>query len=248
MRYAASEKLEIIRTVEASHLSARQTLATLGIPPSTYYRWYDRWSEGGLGALDDTALDKNLREEMQLELRAMQRTLGITFVFVTHDQEEAMTLSDRIAMMSGGKILQLDTPKGLYERPVNREVAEFIGTMNLIPAKAGATSGGRVALDAAALGRLEGQTATEPPAKGSNVFLALRPERLSVGSDLGAKARLKGRIAEAVYLGDRINYVVDVKGLAHPLRVVNANETGEILGLGTEVDIGWPNDSGLVLG
>ncbi len=194
-----------------------------------------------------SALDKKLREEMQLELRAMQRSLGITFVFVTHDQEEAMTLSDRIAMMSGGKILQLDTPKGLYERPVNREVAEFIGTMNLIPAKAGATKGDRVALDAGEVGRLEGRTAAGLLASGSDAFLALRPERLSVGADLGSNARLKGKIAEAVYLGDRITYVVTVKGLAQPLRVVNANETGEILRLGAEVDIGWPYDSGLVL-
>ncbi len=80
-----------------------------------------------------SALDKKLREEMQVELRALQRTVGITFVFVTHDQEEALTLSDRIAVMSGGKVLQIDTPDGLYQRPNCREVAEFIGTMNLIP-------------------------------------------------------------------------------------------------------------------
>ncbi len=194
-----------------------------------------------------SALDKKLREEMQLELRAMQRSLGITFVFVTHDQEEAMTLSDRIAMMSDGRILQLDTPKGLYERPANREVAEFIGTMNLIPAKAGAAKGNQVSLDAGALGKLEGRVATDVSTSGREVFLALRPERISVGADLGANARLKGKIAEAVYLGDRITYVVAVNGLAQPLRVVNANETGEILRIGAEVEIGWPDDSGLVL-
>jgi ABC-type Fe3+/spermidine/putrescine transport system ATPase subunit len=76
------------------------------------------------------ALDKQLREQMQLELRRLQRSVGITFVFVTHDQEEALTLSDRIAVMAGGKILQLDSPNRLYEEPRTREVAAFIGNMN----------------------------------------------------------------------------------------------------------------------
>ncbi|MBT7612521.1 MAG: ABC transporter ATP-binding protein, partial [Rhodospirillaceae bacterium] len=76
------------------------------------------------------ALDKKLREQMQLELRALQRDVGITFVFVTHDQEEAMTMSDRIAVMSLGKVLQIDTPTSLYEVPQIKEVADFIGTIN----------------------------------------------------------------------------------------------------------------------
>ncbi|MEO1471689.1 MAG: ATP-binding cassette domain-containing protein, partial [Pseudomonadota bacterium] len=78
------------------------------------------------------ALDKQLREQMQIELRRLQRTVGITFVFVTHDQEEALALSDRIAVMAGGAVLQIDTPDGLYERPRTREVASFIGTMNFL--------------------------------------------------------------------------------------------------------------------
>ena len=195
-----------------------------------------------------SALDKKLREEMQLELRAMQRSLGITFVFVTHDQEEAMTLSDRIAMMSGGRILQLDTPKGLYERPVNREVAEFIGTMNLIPGTVASVDGQKLALDLGNLGRIAARAGGFAPAKGSKAYLALRPERITVGADLGERAHLKGRIAEAVYLGDRITYVVAVEGLPQPLRVVNANQTGEILSIGAAVDIGWPEESGLALG
>ncbi|MEZ5794778.1 ABC transporter ATP-binding protein [Albidovulum sp.] len=115
-----------------------------------------------------SALDKKLREEMQLELRALQRTVGITFVFVTHDQEEALTLSDRIAIMAEGRVLQLDTPRGLYEGPQNRRVAEFVGTMNLIPGRAhGAV------LDAGALGRFEGTAMGS--ASGGEGFLALRP-------------------------------------------------------------------------
>ncbi|MDC0343759.1 ABC transporter ATP-binding protein, partial [bacterium] len=93
------------------------------------------------------ALDKQLREQMQLELRALQRQVGITFVFVTHDQEEALTLSDRIAVMSGGQVLQVDTPSGLYETPKNREVASFIGNMNFFR--------GTVRRNGAAMGAVE---------------------------------------------------------------------------------------------
>ncbi|NRB36628.1 MAG: ABC transporter ATP-binding protein, partial [Rhodobacteraceae bacterium] len=93
------------------------------------------------------ALDKQLREQMQLELRALQRQIGITFVFVTHDQEEALTLSDRIAVMAGGKVLQVDTPAGLYETPKSRDVASFIGNMNFFR--------GTVHRNGADMGRIE---------------------------------------------------------------------------------------------
>ena len=81
-----------------------------------------------------SALDKKLRETMQSELRKLQRTVGITFVLVTHDQEEALTMSDRIAVMFDGKIAQIDSPEGLYRRPISRRVASFIGVVNFIPA------------------------------------------------------------------------------------------------------------------
>ncbi|MFC4668460.1 ABC transporter ATP-binding protein [Seohaeicola nanhaiensis] len=187
-----------------------------------------------------SALDKKLREEMQLELRAMQRKLGITFVFVTHDQEEAMTLSDRIAIVSGGRTLQIDTPRRLYEQPVNREVAEFIGTMNLIPAQVidAAT------VDAGPLGRLAAPFAESAPrAPGASVHLALRPERLTLGAE-----GLGGTVTEAVYLGDRITYLVVVPGLEKPLRVVDTNRSGDMHAIGAPVGLAWAPDAGLVLG
>ena len=123
------------------------------------------------------ALDKNSREEMQIELRALQRTVGITFVFVTHDQEEALTLSDRIAVMSKGRVLQIDAPEALYENPNCREVAEFIGTMNVFPGRIAGVSKGQTTLDAGALGSLQ-VAGTNP--KGKDVFLAVRPEKLKL--------------------------------------------------------------------
>ncbi|MCB1340475.1 MAG: ABC transporter ATP-binding protein [Pseudooceanicola sp.] len=186
-----------------------------------------------------SALDKKLREDMQLELRAMQRSLGITFVFVTHDQEEAMTLSDRIAIVSGGRILQIDTPKRLYDAPVNREVAEFIGTMNLIPARVSGPG-----MVEGALGTLSAAFADVAPREtGAAVHLALRPERLRLGDE-----GLGGTVREAVYLGDRITYLVDVPGLAAPLRVADSNRSGEMRRIGAPVRVSWPDDAGLVLG
>ncbi len=197
-----------------------------------------------------SALDKKLREEMQLELRALQRTVGITFVFVTHDQEEALTLSDRIAIMAEGRVLQIDSPRGLYERPVNRRVAEFVGTMNLIPGRIRAAKSGRAELDAGALGCFEAPMIGTPEA-GKDAFLALRPEKLtlSAGATGGPANALTGRVSEAAYLGDRIHYQVAVEGLERPLAVsVNnlADSTG--FGLGAAVGVGWAEAAGLILG
>jgi spermidine/putrescine transport system ATP-binding protein/putrescine transport system ATP-binding protein len=193
-----------------------------------------------------SALDKKLREEMQHELRDLQRTVGITFVFVTHDQEEALTLSDRIAVMSGGRVLQIDTPDGLYQRPNCREVAEFIGTMNLIPTTVAAQSGPTVTLDGGALGRWDvpgsGHTV------GAKVDLALRPERLRfVAAPQGG---LNGKVLSVAYLGDRSHYLVGVEGLGRPLAVFrsNAGETGAAPQPGQPVHLVWEGSGAIILG
>lgn len=201
-----------------------------------------------------SALDKNLRAEMQLELRALQRSVGITFVFVTHDQEEALTLSDRIAIMAEGRVLQLDTPRGLYERPVSRAVAEFIGTMNLIPGRVTAQTGDSVAFDAGALGRFAGRAGAAGLAPGQAAFLALRPEqmRLSAEKDGAAAAvsgrHLAGHVAEAAFLGDRIHYRIAVEGLARAIAVFVNNAVGVgVQPLDARVVLSWDAGSGLVL-
>src|SRR5690349_4295698 len=126
------------------------------------------------------ALDKKLREEMQIELRQIQRTVGITFVFVTHDQEEALTLSDRVAVMSRGKVLQIDHATRLYEAPNCREVAEFIGTMNVLPGTIDGTANGRANVSAGSLGRFEARADNSTPAQGAPVLVAIRPEKLQM--------------------------------------------------------------------
>lgn len=165
------------------------------------------------------ALDKKLREEMQVELRQLQRNVGITFVFVTHDQEEALTLSDRIAVMSAGKVLQVARSDDLYENPNCREVAEFIGNMNLFEGRVASFVKGNVAIDTAA-GRLVARADTRLDT-GTPVYIAIRPEKLALSGKKPEKGRnaLKGRIIAETYLGDRRQYLLATEAQAKPVTV-----------------------------
>jgi putative spermidine/putrescine transport system ATP-binding protein len=139
------------------------------------------------------ALDLKLREQMQVELKALQREVGITFVFVTHDQEEALTLSDRIAVFDQGRIAQVGTPAEIYERPATPFVASFVGTSNL----------------------LEGETARR--IAGAPGTYNIRPEKIrvlkeSAEADEPGHATATGTVAEVVYLGDATRFLVDLDG------------------------------------
>jgi len=144
-----------------------------------------------------SALDKQLREHMQIELRQLHEQLGMTTVYVTHDQREALTMSDRIAVIQGGRIMQLDTPRAIYERPANRFVAEFIGESTFVPVN---VSSGRLLLAGQPL-----QTAEPLPTDGQRLLM-LRPERLRVladGEDPGPGFNLlAATLTAAVYQGD----------------------------------------------
>lgn len=144
-----------------------------------------------------SALDKQLREHMQLELRQLHDQLGMTTVYVTHDQREALTMSDRIAVVNGGRIMQLDTPRAIYDRPANRFVAEFIGESSFVPVR---VAGGQVWLGSQPL-----QTAHAMGADGPRLLM-LRPERLHLAP---AGAALPGNVLQAqllaqVYQGDSV--------------------------------------------
>jgi spermidine/putrescine transport system ATP-binding protein len=150
------------------------------------------------------ALDLKLRKEMQIELKHMQRRLGITFIFVTHDQEEALTMSDRIAVMHKGKVLQVDDPIGIYERPTTLFGAGFIGEMNFL--KARVAESGRVAL-----GPVTIVLPSKGLANGAEVTLALRPEALSFAPFENAQApllKLDGVLQESIYIGTDRRYQV----------------------------------------
>jgi len=171
------------------------------------------------------ALDKNLREQMQIELRALQRSVGITFVFVTHDQEEALTLSDRIAVMAEGRLLQVDSPTGLYEHPKSRFVAGFIGTTNLFDGRVRGLEGDQATVDAGPLGTLRAHVDADGPEPGTEVVVAIRPEKLELhlAAPFDRANVVEGRLGSAAYLGDRSHFHVQLSGREEPVAVAVQN-------------------------
>lgn len=147
-----------------------------------------------------SALDKNLREEMQVELRLLQQNVGVTTIFVTHDQEEAMTLSDRIAVMREGKILQIGSPSEVYAAPVSRFVSTFLGTTNLIDGRL-ESAGDGVAIVNVAGRRVQAEAGGASLAAGQSVTIAVRPEDLIVGD---SEAGLPGHIVDILFQGHRL--------------------------------------------
>jgi ABC-type Fe3+/spermidine/putrescine transport system ATPase subunit len=198
------------------------------------------------------ALDKKLREEMQVELRQLQRTVGVTFVFVTHDQEEALTMADRIAVMMRGNIVQVDTPSALYETPSCTAVAEFIGNINLLPGTLEA-AGESVMIDAGPVGRLKVPAGQSQVSLGEEVALAVRPEKLRITDkppESGYNG-LRGKLIAESYAGDRSHYFLEVEGLSRRLTVANLNErpssTRSRIDDPKEMWAVWPVESGLLL-
>ena len=200
-----------------------------------------------------SALDKNLREQMRVELRALQQKVGITFIFVTHDQEEALSMADRIAVMFDGKVRQIDTPERLYEAPKTRDVAAFIGSMNFIDATVAGTEGGELVVDAGPLGKIRaGLPEGGAPGVGERVIVGIRPEKLSLsesqpGDGLNA---VRGKLFAASYLGERSHYYIQVDGLAEPLSIARQNTDAQALQdseAGAELWLGWPPGAGIIL-
>ena len=171
------------------------------------------------------ALDKKLREQMQIELRVLQKSVGITFVFVTHDQEEALTLSDRIAVMSKGNALQIDSPTRLYEAPTNRFVADFIGTMNFFAGNVRAVENGDATIDAGPLGDVATPADAMPTGNGADIVVALRPEKIRLAFEAPSDAinGVEGRMGPTAYLGDRSHFYVFVPGREEPIAVAHQN-------------------------
>jgi spermidine/putrescine ABC transporter ATP-binding subunit len=153
------------------------------------------------------ALDKMLREEMQVELRGLQQRLGITAVFVTHDQEEALTLSDRVAVMRSGLIEQIGAPREIYDRPCNEFVAGFLGASNFLDGSVVSREGG-IALVETAGGRV--RVVTDSAAVGAKVRLAVRPERVRMNRPDGEG--LSARVRDIVYRGSVTHYYLDSAG------------------------------------
>jgi spermidine/putrescine transport system ATP-binding protein len=181
-----------------------------------------------------SALDLKLRKEMQIELKRLQHETGITFVFVTHDQEEALTMSDRIAVMSNGRILQIGSPREIYDQPSVRFVADFIGDINFLEAKATAANGALTA-DIAGVGTLDiGDKAGI--AAGEALTLAIRPERIELSK--AAAGSLPGRLTNIVYHGtDTIFHFTLPDGAA--MRARSQNREGFETDFKVGDEVGW---------
>jgi spermidine/putrescine transport system ATP-binding protein len=190
-----------------------------------------------------SALDKKMREQMQLELIKLQRQVGITFILVTHDQEEALVMSDRIAVMFDGEIAQLADPETLYRRPNSRKVADFIGTMNFMPAKITSESGGKIEVEAQGFGAITLDAAQAPgTTTGQGTAVGFRPETLTILFDTqqAADRESMATVDEVVYYGDMTYYDVRIDGMDTPVRISMRNVFGRpVLDIGTRARVGW---------
>ena len=203
------------------------------------------------------ALDRKLRRDMQMELQSLQREVGITFVLVTHDQEEALSMSDTIAIMREGRIVQMGTPRALYDSPVDRYVADFVGQSNFF-------SGDVVAADAlgATIRTAGGIILAAPyatdgrPLNGqARAVIAVRPEAVRLWQDgaaidaTGLACAVKGRIQNRIYLGDQTEFSIATAELGDVLARAGRDAGAASDGLlpGSEVTLGWLRDRGLAL-
>jgi len=202
------------------------------------------------------ALDLKLRRQLQIELKRIQQEVGITFVYVTHDQEEALTLSDRIAVMRSGRVEQLGTPEELYDRPLTRFVADFIGTTNLLAGVVDSieAGGARVRLSSGELCGVETGTLVV----GQAIELSVRPQAVELNATGDGEAGgghptatddgsaiLRGRVEHAAYMGTSVDYVVRTDG-GLPIAAVVPRSAGR-LAPATPVTIHWRLEDALTL-
>jgi spermidine/putrescine transport system ATP-binding protein len=181
-----------------------------------------------------SALDRRLRQEMQVELLRIQRESGLTTIFVTHDQEEALTLSDKVAILDKGRIVQIGEPEIVYEKPVTRFAAEFLGDSNFLQ---GHVENGAVRI---ADGTVV-QAAGPLPANGKQVTLAIRPEKMAIVAGEDGVNRLKARITTVIYAGPALSYILSTPdGLQ--LKLFAQNKDGRVMREGEVVTLGWSPD------
>ncbi len=203
------------------------------------------------------ALDRKLRRDMQIELQTLQRDVGITFILVTHDQEEALSMSDRICIMRDGHVVQSGSPRDLYDQPTNLYVADFVGKSNFIAGSVTNVNGRSVAIR-----NQNGQTFIASPSAsasklsvGAPASIVIRPEMVALGphnsnaADMDMDVALNGRIKNRIFLGEHTEYLVDAEGLGDVLVLSPKHIEGTQGGFepGDSIAIGWKNDTALAL-
>lgn len=211
--------MAVLETMELSALATRQATKLSGGQQQRLALARALVTEPALLLLDEplSNLDAKLRESLRFELKRLQRELGITSVYVTHDQVEALALSSRIAVMRDGKIMQMGRPREIYQKPANRFVAEFIGTSNFLAGQASGRIDGKLAVDTE-----HGKVLVDTEAAvvaGDPVLLAVRPDGVSIETEPSPSGRANewtGRVVTRSFLGDSVDHIVRVG--AHELR------------------------------
>jgi spermidine/putrescine transport system ATP-binding protein len=201
------------------------------------------------------ALDRKLRREMQIELQNLQRNIGITFLLVTHDQEEALSMSDEVCIMREGKIVQAGSPRELYDEPVDRYVADFVGRSNFFAGRAKASANGMVSVTLAdgfaCAGRVP--VTARAPSPGDPIVLSVRPEQMVMAADVQdlpaeASARLNVVLCNRIFLGEHIEYLVEHPTLGEFLVLIPRQaDHGDRYQIGDTVSVGWRPKAALVL-
>ena len=192
------------------------------------------------------ALDLKLRREMQLELKAVQAETETTFVYVTHDQEEALTMSDRIAVMQGGVVEQLAGPRELYERPATSFVAGFIGTSNLLTLRIDSRADGLAHMNLGEAGHI---VAADPAASGPSLQITVRPEKIKLEPVAGESCRVRGTVVDVVYLGSTTQLIVALPtGERLAVHRLNDDTAGPDPAHGDSVTLHWAAEHSFVIG
>lgn len=203
--------------------------------------------EPGLLLLDEplSALDKALREELQWEMKTFHRRVGVTFVYVTHDQGEALGLSDRIGVMRTGKLVQVDTPRALYDKPRTEFVAGFLGSANFIEGDIIESNSEVVTIEAN--GHRLTQAADRLRKVGERAIVAVRPEHLRIlRNERAPTNQIRGTVSEVIFNGHSVSLRVQASGFG-AIQVSGPRSTAEHLGVGDPVDLGWMPEEGILV-
>jgi spermidine/putrescine transport system ATP-binding protein len=202
------------------------------------------------------ALDKKLRREMQIELQNLQRSIGITFVLVTHDQEEALSMSDRVAIMREGRIVQIGSPQELYDEPANRYVADFVGKSNFFNGTVRRVAGSifEIDLDARITTTARASRSSARIGQGEKVAMSVRPEQMALARNLNALPQDsaysgEARVLNRIFLGEHTEYLVDEERLGQFL-VLSSRQAelgGRPFEVGDSIHVAWRRDAAIVL-
>jgi spermidine/putrescine transport system ATP-binding protein len=232
---------EVLELIELGHLARRKPTQLSGGQQQRVALARAIVNRPSVLLLDEPlgALDLKLRRQMQLELKRIQIEVGLTFVHVTHDQEEAMTMADTIAVMNNGRIEQLGDPASLYENPVTTFVANFLGQSNLVRAKVTSRSGSELIVDA------QGTTFTMPGRRcvsdSDDIWVGVRPEKIQVNTPGGGTNTVRGTIVDTSYIGVSTQYLVHLPW-GQELTVVRQNDGAPIHRPGESVELSWEPD------